>query len=63
MNLCMLIGMVTAFPIVVVVMYTMTDIEAVIASPLASAELIFQATGSKPIIIFLIYWIILVYAT
>jgi choline transport protein len=63
MNRCMLIGMVTAFPIVVVLMYTMTDMEAVIASPLPSAELLFQATGSKPVTTFLMCWIILVYAT
>jgi choline transport protein len=63
MNLCLLIGTSTVFPLVTVLMYTMTDMEAVINSALPSAELIYQATGSKPVTIFLMSWIILAYAS
>jgi choline transport protein len=61
MNLCMVIGACTVFPLMVVLMYGVTDMAAVIASPLPSAELIYQVTGSKSVTTFLMTWIILVY--
>ncbi|KAG9232017.1 amino acid/polyamine transporter I [Amylocarpus encephaloides] len=61
MNLCIILGALTTFPLFTVMMYGMTDMEAVIGSGLPSAQLIYQVTGSKNVTTFLICWIILVY--
>lgn len=61
MNSCILIGACTVFPLAAVLMYSMTDIEAVSAAALPCVELLFQATGSKPVTTFLMCWAILAY--
>ena len=43
MNLTMAIGVLTAFPFILVMMFCMTDMETVIASALPSAEVYYQA--------------------
>ncbi|KAA6414172.1 MAG: choline transporter [Lasallia pustulata] len=61
MNLTMLIGFLTAFPLSVAMMYGVTDINAVVKSGLPSAEVFYQVTGRKPVVTFMMCWIILIY--
>lgn len=57
----MLIGFLTAFPLSVVMMYGVTDINAVVTSSLPSAEVFYQITESKPTVTFMMCWVILIY--
>ena len=57
----MFIGFCTAFPIALAMMFSMTDIDAVLKSSLPSAEIFYQITGSKAITTFMMCWVILVY--
>lgn len=57
----MLIGFLTAFPLSVAMMYGVTDINAVVTSSLPSAEVFYQVTGRKPVVTFMMCWIILIY--
>ena len=59
----MLIGFTTSFPLMLAMMFAMTDIKAATASALPSAEVIYQATGNKNVTTFLISWVIVVYIT
>lgn len=61
MNLTMLIGFLTALPMSLALMFGMTDIDAVLSSKLANAQIFYQITGSKAIVTFMMSWIILVY--
>ncbi|KAL6411911.1 amino acid permease [Ilyonectria robusta] len=61
MNTTMLIGVVTTVPLAVAYMFCIQDIDAVIASPLPSMELFYQATGSKVMATFLQAWTTAVY--
>ncbi|KAL8868219.1 MAG: hypothetical protein Q9174_005133, partial [Haloplaca sp. 1 TL-2023] len=56
MNLTMLIGFVTAFPMSFVIMYGIRDVDAVLQSPLPSAEVFYQITQSKAITTFIMSW-------
>lgn len=53
MNLTMLIGLLSALPLFVALMYEIDDPEAVASSALPSLELFHQATGSKAAAIFM----------
>lgn len=57
----MLIGFLTAFPLSVAMMYGVTDINAVVTSALPNAEVFYQVTESKPVVTFMMCWIILIY--
>ncbi|KAL2052038.1 hypothetical protein ABVK25_007730 [Lepraria finkii] len=61
MNLTMCIGFLTAFPMTLALMFGMTDIDAVLNSKLASAEIFYQITGSRGIVTFMQCWVIVVY--
>ncbi|KAL2040341.1 hypothetical protein N7G274_006784 [Stereocaulon virgatum] len=61
MNLTMCIGFLTAFPMTLALMFGMTDIDAVLNSKLASAEIFYQITQSKGIVTFMQCWVIVVY--
>ncbi|KAL8666977.1 MAG: hypothetical protein Q9168_007356, partial [Polycauliona sp. 1 TL-2023] len=56
MNLTMAIGFLTAFPMSLALMFGITDIDAVLNSDLASAEIFYQITGSKGIVTFMMGW-------
>jgi choline transport protein len=60
-NLTMLLAIVSAFPLFVVLMLKMTDVTAVTNSNLPSAVVIYQATGSKKLTLFLMSWVIVVF--
>ncbi|KAL9059283.1 MAG: hypothetical protein Q9206_001559 [Seirophora lacunosa] len=47
MNLTVLIGFVTAFPMSLALMFSMKDMDSIINSKLPSAELFYQITGSR----------------
>ena len=57
----MLIGLSTALPLSLALMFGMTNIDAVLGSKLPAAEIFYQITGSKAVVTFLMCWIILVY--
>ncbi|KAF7548700.1 hypothetical protein G7Z17_g6886 [Cylindrodendrum hubeiense] len=57
----MMIGLVTCLPLFIALMFFMTDLEAVATSPLPSMELIYQATGSRNVTIFLVSWLLAIY--
>ena len=57
----MCIGFLTAFPMTLALMFGMTDIDAVLNSKLASAEIFYQITGSRGIVTFMQCWVIVVY--
>ncbi|KAK5943822.1 hypothetical protein PMZ80_003103 [Knufia obscura] len=46
LNTTILIGFVTTFPLIIVMMFTITDLDAVLSWPLPSLEVYYQATGS-----------------
>ena len=60
MNLTMLIGFTTAFPLLLVMMLSMTDMSAVLNSKLPYAELFYQITGSKILTTTIMCWVTLV---
>jgi len=43
MSATMVIGMLTAFPLLLALMFCMADLDAVISSPLPSLEIVYQA--------------------
>lgn len=47
LNTTILIGFLTTFPVFMVMMFTLKDLDAVLASPLPSLECFYQTTGSK----------------
>lgn len=47
LNTTIIIGFVTTLPLIVTMMFTLRDLDAVLASPLPSLEIYYQATGSK----------------
>ncbi|KAL4903419.1 hypothetical protein BDW74DRAFT_168947 [Aspergillus multicolor] len=57
----LLIGLVTTLPLIIALLLFSTDTEAVVGSQLPSAELLYQATGSRAGTMFLITWILIVY--
>ncbi|OKL56695.1 hypothetical protein UA08_08017 [Talaromyces atroroseus] len=61
MNVTMTIGFSTAFPLFVLLMFGMTDLDAVVNAGLPSAEVMYQVTGSKAVSTFLMCWVLLVY--
>lgn len=58
----MLIGFLTSVPIVVAGMFTLTNMTDVMNSGFPAVELMYQATGNRPLTIFLAVWLIVVYA-
>ena len=60
MNLTMTIGFMTAFPLLLVMMLSMADIDAVLNSTLPYAELFRQITDSKAITTLIMCWITIV---
>ena len=60
MNLTMTIGFMTPFPLLLVLMFSMADINAVQKSTLPYAELFLQVTGSKIITTLIICWVTIV---
>ncbi|RDW79090.1 uncharacterized protein DSM5745_05942 [Aspergillus mulundensis] len=61
MNLTMLIGVLSALPLFVAMMYTMTDAERVATAPLPALEAFYQATGSRAVAIVIQVWVTTVY--
>ena len=57
MNLTMTIGFMTAFPLLLVMMLSMNDIDAVLTSTLPYAELFRQITNSRTITTLIIGWV------
>ncbi|KAI0449477.1 amino acid/polyamine transporter I [Xylaria acuta] len=57
----MFIGIGTALPLFITLMFFMTDLEAVRASPLPSMELVYQATGNRNVTIFLVALLLVVF--
>ncbi len=60
-NLTMAIGFGTTVHLFVLLMFAMTDMDAVIGAGLPSIELMYQVTGSKPVATFLTCWVLLIY--
>ena len=60
MNLTMTIGLVTAFPLLLVMMLSMADIDAVLSSTLPYTELFRQITDSKTITTLIMCWVTVV---
>lgn len=58
----MLIGLLTSLPIMVAAMFTTTDYTKVMNSAFPAVELVYQATGNRPLTIFLGVWLIIIYA-
>lgn len=56
----MAIGFLTAFPLSLVMMLSMTDIDAVVNSQLPYAEIFYQMTGSKTVTTIVLCWASLV---
>lgn len=57
----MAIGFVTAFPMVLALMFGVRDIDAVLGSNLPSAEIFYQITQSRGITTFIMCWVVLLY--
>ncbi|KAL4742094.1 amino acid permease-domain-containing protein [Aspergillus similis] len=57
----LLIGLATTLPLFVALLLFSSDAKEIMGSPLPSAELIHQATGSRAGTMFLIIWILIVY--
>ncbi|KAL3475488.1 amino acid/polyamine transporter I [Aspergillus californicus] len=57
----MVIGIVTTFPLFIALLLFSSDIDAIANSPLPSAELIYQACGSRAITVFLITLVLIIY--
>ncbi|KAL6237567.1 hypothetical protein BDW75DRAFT_248819 [Aspergillus navahoensis] len=57
----LVIGIATTFPLFIALLLFSRDTEAIMDSSLPSAELIYQATGSRAGTMFLITWILIVY--
>ncbi|KAL4903057.1 hypothetical protein BDW74DRAFT_169277 [Aspergillus multicolor] len=60
-NLTMLIGVLSALPLFVTMMYTMTDAERVASATLPALEAFYQATGSRTVAIVIQAWVTIVY--
>ena len=60
MNLTMIIGFITTFPLLFVMMLSMADIDAVLKSTLPYAELFRQITDNRAITTFIMCWITIV---
>lgn len=58
----MLIGLLTSVPVVVAGMFAMTNMTDVMNSGFPAVDLMYQATGNRPLTIFLAAWLIVVYA-
>jgi hypothetical protein len=61
-NLTMLTGTLTAVPIMVVAMFTISDPDRVMNASFPAAELIYQVTDNRSLTIFLSVWLIVIYA-
>ena len=59
-NMTLAIGLATSFPLLLVMILSMADVDAVVNSPLPYAELFLQITGSKAITTFILCWVTLV---
>lgn len=57
MNLTMMIGFVTAFPLFLLMMLSVADLDAVLRSGLPYAELFYQITGNKIITTLIACWV------
>lgn len=57
----MAIGFVTAFPMILALMFGVRDIDAVLGSNLPSAEIFYQITQSRGITTFIMCWVVLLY--
>jgi hypothetical protein len=58
----MLTGTLTAVPIMVVAMFTISDTDRVMNASFPAAELIYQVTGSRSLTIFVSVWLIIIFA-
>ncbi|KAL4952139.1 amino acid/polyamine transporter I [Aspergillus filifer] len=57
----MLMGLLTTLPLFVALLLFVQDADRIVNAPLPSVELIYQATGSKNVTLFLEIWILVVY--
>jgi choline transport protein len=58
----MLTGTLTAIPIMVAAMFTISDPERVMNASFPAVELIYQVTGNRSLAIFLSVWLIVIFA-
>ncbi|KAL8916430.1 MAG: hypothetical protein Q9208_008516 [Pyrenodesmia sp. 3 TL-2023] len=63
MNLTMAIGFSTAFPLFLALMFSVTDLDAVLNSSLPSMEVFYQVTQSRGLATFMMTWVLLTYYT
>ncbi|KAL8959294.1 MAG: hypothetical protein Q9193_003817, partial [Seirophora villosa] len=61
MNLTMAIGFSTAFPLFLALMFSVTDLDAVLNSSLPSMEVFYQITQSRSLATFMMTWVLLTY--
>ncbi|KIW80457.1 hypothetical protein Z517_07073 [Fonsecaea pedrosoi CBS 271.37] len=61
MNTTILIGFLTTMPLMVAMMYTVADTDAVVNSALPSLEAFYQITGSKGVSTFMLAWTTVIY--
>ncbi|KAL4929652.1 amino acid permease-domain-containing protein [Aspergillus undulatus] len=57
----LLMGLLTTLPLFIALLLFARDTNAIVEAPLPSFELIYQATGSRALSLFLITWILLIY--
>ncbi|KAJ5722624.1 amino acid/polyamine transporter I [Penicillium malachiteum] len=63
MNMTMVISLVTAFPLMTVMMVTMEDMQRVLSSKMPAIELLYQATGSTRVTVALAVILTVIYAS
>ncbi|KAI4115980.1 MAG: hypothetical protein LQ345_003519 [Seirophora villosa] len=61
MNLTMAIGFSTAFPLFLALMFSVTDLDAVLNSSLPSMEVFYQITQSRSLATFMMTWVLVTY--
>ena len=57
----MLIGFLTAVPLIIAMMFTVKDLDAIISSSLPSITVFYQATGSRAAATFMQTWVTVIY--
>ncbi|OAG08777.1 amino acid transporter, partial [Paraphaeosphaeria sporulosa] len=61
MNVTVWIGLFSSVPLIIALLFCITDLDAITSSPLPSLEIIFQATGSRTSTAILSVWLLVVY--
>ncbi|KAK7191822.1 hypothetical protein PSPO01_02271 [Paraphaeosphaeria sporulosa] len=61
MSVTVWIGLFSSVPLIIALLFCITDLDAITSSPLPSLEIIFQATGSRTSTAILSVWLLVVY--